>query len=158
MNKTHWLHNPNKNYLWHQDLPNGDDLIVTIKSAQWEVVENPKLHTKEEKRVVRFEEDGVKPFICNETNAATIVKVTWCKFMEETSGKQIVFFVSQTKVKWQTVDCLRIRDVAPKPKEELTPTHPKWSTAKEKVKEGASIEQVRKWYKITEENFNLLSK
>lgn len=154
---THWLYNPNKNYLWHQDLPNGEDIIVTIKSAQWEIVENPKLHTKEEKRVVRFEED-VKPFICNETNAATIVKVTGCKFMEETSGKGVVFFVAQTKVKGQTVDCLRIRDVAPKPKEELTPEHSKWNTAKEKVKEGAGIEQVRKWYKITEENFNLLSK
>jgi hypothetical protein len=65
-------------------LPNGDDITVTIKSAQWEVVENMKLHTKEEKRVVRFMED-IKPFICNETNSATIVKVTGCNFMEDTA-------------------------------------------------------------------------
>jgi hypothetical protein len=82
--KTHWLQSPNKNYLGHQDLPNGDDITVTIKSAQWEVVENMKLHTKEEKRVVRFMED-IKPFICNETNSATIVKVTGCNFMEDTA-------------------------------------------------------------------------
>jgi len=98
MTKTHWLQNPNKNYLGHQDLPGGDDLVVTIKSAQWEIVENPKLHTKEEKRVVRFAED-VKPFICNETNAASIMKVTGCKFMEETHDKRIQFFVSTAKVK-----------------------------------------------------------
>lgn len=155
--KTHWLMNPNKNYLGHQDLPNGDDITVTIASAAWEAVENPKLGTKEEKRVVRFVEN-VKPFICNETNAATIVKVTKCKFMEETAWKQIVFFVSQTKVKGQTVDCIRIRDVAPKPKETLTTDHPKWNTAIQKVKEGADIATIRKYYNITEENFNLLSK
>jgi len=126
--------NPNKNYLGHQDLPNGDDIVVTIKSAQWEIVENPKLHTKEEKRVVRFVED-VKPFICNETNAASIMKVTGCRFMEETYDKRIQFFVASTKVKGQTVDCLRIRDVAPKAKETLTPEHSKWSVAQAKKKE-----------------------
>lgn len=155
MTKTHWLQNPNKNYLWHQDLPWGDDITVTIKSAQWEIVENPKLHTKEEKRVVRFVED-IKPFICNETNAASIMKVTGCRFMEETHDKQIVFFVSSTKVKGQTVDCLRIRDVAPKPKDTLTPEHSKWSVAQQKKKEWATIEQIRKYYNITEANFNLL--
>lgn len=158
MNKTHWLANPNKQYLGHQDLPNGDDITVTIKSAAWEAVTNPKLNTSEEKRVVRFVED-IKPFICNETNAASIMKVTKCKFMEETHDKQIVFFVSSTKVKGQTVDCLRIRDVAPKPKETLTPDHPKWETAKQKVKDGADIATIRKYYNISEEDFlSLISK
>lgn len=147
--------NPNKNYLGHQDLPNGDDIVVTIKSAQWEIVENPKLHTKEEKRVVRFVED-VKPFICNETNAASIMKVTGCRFMEETHDKRIQFFVASTKVKWQTVDCLRIRDVAPKAKETLTPEHSKWNVAQAKKKEWATIEQIRKYYDISDSNFNLL--
>ena len=156
---THWLANPNKNYLWHQDLPNGEDITVTIKSAQWEIVENPKLHTKEEKRVVRFVEENVKPFICNETNAASIMKVTGCRFMEETHDKRIQFFVASTKVKGQTVDCLRIRDVAPKAKETLTPTHPKWETAKQKVKDGADIATIRKYYDISEEDFlSLISK
>ena len=41
-NKTHWLQNPNKNYLGHWDLPNGKDLVLTIKSAAWEEVENPR--------------------------------------------------------------------------------------------------------------------
>lgn len=155
MNKTHWLQNPNKNYLGHQDLPNGDDITVTIKSAQWEAVENPKINTREEKRVIHFIEK-VKPFICNETNASSIMKVTGCKFMEDTTGKQITFFVTQTKVKWQSVDCLRIREVPPKKKDELTPDHPKWITAQGKKAEWATIEQIRKFYDITDSNFNLL--
>lgn len=110
--KTHWLQNPNKNYLGHQDLPNGDDIIVTIKSAHWEDVKDPTKWTTESKRVVRFEEK-VKPFICNETNAEMIMKVTWAKFMEDSSWKKIQFYVSQTKVKKEMVDCLRVREFAP---------------------------------------------
>ncbi len=155
MNKTHWLQNPNKNYLGHQDLPNGEDITVTIKSAAWEIVENPKKGTKEEKRVVRFVED-VKPFICNETNAASIMTLTGCKFMEDTIGKRLTFFISQTKVKKEIVDCLRIREIPPKAKEELTPTHPKWSVAQEKKASGSTIEQIRKFYDISDSNFNLL--
>jgi hypothetical protein len=34
------------------------------------------------KRIIRFEE-YVKPFICNETNAAVIMKVTGVRFMED---------------------------------------------------------------------------
>jgi len=153
--KTHWLQTPNKNYLGHQDLPNGEDISVTIKTAAWEAVENPKLHTKEEKRVVRFVED-VKPFICNETNASSIMKVTGCKFMEDTAGRSITFFVTQTKVKGQSVDCLRIREVSAKKKDELIPGHSRWETAKEKKAGGATIEQIRKFYEITDSNFNLL--
>ena len=36
--KTHWLYSPNKNYLGHQDLPNGEDVVLTIASANWETV------------------------------------------------------------------------------------------------------------------------
>jgi len=111
--KTHWLQNPNKNYLGHPDLPNWEDLILTIKSWHWEEVKNPTLWTKEMKRVIRFKED-VKPFICNETNAWLIMKVTWVKYMEESEWKKIQMYVSQTKMMREMVDCIRIRETAPK--------------------------------------------
>lgn len=107
--KTHWLQNPNKNFLGHQDLPNWEDLILTIKSWNWEEVENPKIRTKEMNRVIRFEEK-VKPFICNETNAATIMRSTNTKYIEDAIWKQIQLYVSQTKVMKDMVDCIRIRD------------------------------------------------
>lgn len=112
-NKTHWLQNPNKNYLGHWDLPNGQDAILTISSAAWEEVENPIIRTSEAKRVIRFKENEnwIKPFICNQINAQSILKVTGQKFMEDCEGFRIKIGIGQTKVKGEEVDCLRIRNV-----------------------------------------------
>lgn len=46
----------------------------------------------------------------------------------------------------------------PKKKTELTPGCDKWSTAIEKVKGGMKIEEIRKGYDITDENFAKLKK
>ena len=114
--KTHWLQTPNKNYLGHWDLPNGNDIIVTIKSAQWEEVKNPIINVSEAKRVIRFEEKDIKPFICNETNAQSILKSTGTKYMEDSIGKKIKLYQSQVKVKGEMVDCLRVKEI---PQEQL---------------------------------------
>ena len=111
--KTHWLQNPNKNYLGHWDLPENEDLILTIETAQWEVVENPVQRTKEQKRVIRFKEK-FKPLICNETNAWAILKATWIRYMEDMDWKRIALYASKTKVMRDEVDCVRIRTIAPK--------------------------------------------
>lgn len=111
--KTHWLQNPNKNYLGHWDLPSGQDVILTIKSAQWEEVKNPITNKSDAKRVIRFEEaaNWIKPFICNQVNAQSILKCTGQKFMEDCSGSRIKIGVGQTRVKGEEVDCLRVRNV-----------------------------------------------
>lgn len=137
--KTHWLQNPNKNYLGHQDLPNGDDLIVTIASANWEEVKDPTRNTKEDKRVVRFQEKWIKPFICNETNAEMIMKVTGARFMEDSSWKKVQLYVAQTKMRKEMVDCLRIRDFVP---EEVLDN----SKAIEKLNECKSLEELQTVY------------
>lgn len=155
MTKTHWLQNPNKNYLGHQDLPNGEPVILKIKSAKWEEVKNPITNSSEAKRVVRFEED-VKPFICNEINASSIIKSIGCKFMEDSVGFVIELRVDQTKVMGQTVDCLRVNDkkVVKNKKETLDENHPKWKTAKENVKNGLiDLEGLRKHWCVSDENF-----
>ena len=113
--KTHWLKNPNKNYLGHWDLPNGNDLTLTIKSAEWEKVENPKVGKDdpkrlEPKRVIRWVENA-KPMICNETNAAMIVKSTGIKFMEDSGGKKITLYVAHFKKGVISTDCIRVREV-----------------------------------------------
>lgn len=118
--KTHWLKNPNKNYLGHWDLPD-KDLILTIKSAAWEEVEDPTNGKKELKRVVRFIEP-FKPLICNQTNAISIYKSTCIRNLEDSKGAQIKLYVGsevdrKNKIE---VECVRIRHepVAP-PKTEL---------------------------------------
>jgi len=117
--KTHWLQNPNKNYLGHWDLPNGRDIILTIKSAQWEEVKNPIINISSAKRVLRFEED-VKPFICNETNAQTIMKSTAQKYVEDSIGCKIQLYQSEVKMLGEMVDCLRVRNI---PQSQLFPKY-----------------------------------
>lgn len=108
--KTHWLQSPNKNYLGHWDLPENEDLTLTIKSAKWEEVKNPIINRSEAKRVIRFEEN-YKPLICNQTNAQSIIKSTGVKFMEDSKGCRIQLHIGKHKdrVTKEDVDCIRVR-------------------------------------------------
>ena len=113
--KTHWLQSPNKNYLGHWDLPEKGDLILTISSAKWEEVENPILKKNDPKKfeahkVIRFKED-YKPLICNQTNAAAIIKSTGIKYMEDSTGQKIQLFIGVhfDRVNKENIDCVRIR-------------------------------------------------
>lgn len=153
--KTHWLQNPNKNYLGHWDFPNGKDMILTIVSAKWEEVKNPIINTTEAKRVVRFKEK-VKPFICNQTNANSILKSTGEKFMEDCEGKKIQLFVdtivdNRTK---DDIDCIRIRREKPKAKKlpELKQSTEAWSNCVTAMKGAYTIDDIKKKYSISKEN------
>jgi hypothetical protein len=145
--KTHWLQNPNKNYLGHWDLPDGKDMILTIKSANWEDVTNPVINKTESKRVVRFEEK-VKPFICNQINAVSITKSTGVKFMQDSLGFKIQLYVStiidnRTK---ETIDCIRIRkeSVVKKELPSLIPSDKtNWDKVVLGLKNGFTIDQVK---------------
>ena len=107
--KTHWLKNPNKNYLGHWDLLD-KDLILTIKSAGWEEVKDPTNGKKESKRVVHFVED-YKPLICNQTNAISIYKSTGIRYLEDSSGSKIKLYIGEEvdRKNKVTVECVRIR-------------------------------------------------
>jgi hypothetical protein len=158
-NKTHWLQNPNKNYLGHWDLPSNGDLIVTMKSAQWEEVKNPITGEVKAKRVVRFNED-VKPFICNEINAQSILDSTANKYMEDSIGCEIQLYIGShyMTTSKQNIDCIRIRSkVVKKTKPKLTPKHKRWEDAKTAVKTGETdLDGLRENWDITQENFDLL--
>lgn len=108
-NKTHWLKNPNKNYLGHWDLPDSD-LILTIKSAGWENVKDPTNGSVESKRVVRFEEP-YKPLICNQTNAKSIYASTGVRYLEDSKGVRIALFIGEEADRRNktTVECVRVR-------------------------------------------------
>lgn len=149
--KTHWLQSPNKNYLGHWDLPEDRDLILTIKSASWEEVKNPIINKSEAKRVIRFFED-VKPFICNQINAQSIVKSTGVKYLEESGGEKIALFISSTKDmrSGEYVDCIRIRTTKVIEKPILTESHKRFADAKEAWNSGRR-EGVEKQFFITDE-------
>lgn len=109
--KTHWLKNPNKNYLGHWDIPETGELVATIMSAGWEDVKNPTNNKIENKRVIRFE-GNLKPLICNQTNAKSIIKSTGIRFMEDATGHTITMYVDKiyNRLEKQEVDCIRIRN------------------------------------------------
>jgi hypothetical protein len=109
MSKTHWLKNPNKNYLGHWDLPD-NDLILTIKSAGWEIVKDPTNGKQESKRVVHFEEQ-YKPLICNQTNAKAIYASTGLRYLEDSCGAKIALFIGEEidRKNKITVECVRVR-------------------------------------------------
>ena len=135
--KTHWLQSPNKNYLGHWDLPEGKDLILTIESAKWEEVKNPIINRTEAKRVVRFKEKDIKPWICNQGNAQSIINSTKVKHMEDSGGCKIALFIGvhRDRVSKSDVDCIRVRDTPANPKKpKLTPGHTKWNDAKKSCK------------------------
>lgn len=109
--KTHWLQSPNKNYLGHWDLPESGEMVVTIESAQWEAVTNPIINKTESKRVVRFTDPTIKPWICNEGNAQDVVRYTGVKWMDDSKGHSICLCVGKytdkrTKIE---VDCIRLK-------------------------------------------------
>lgn len=155
--KTHWLKNPNKNYLGHWDLPE-NDLILTIKKAGWEDVTDPTTGKTESKRVVHFVEN-YKPLICNQTNAASIYRSTGIRYLEDSAGAKIKLFIGEdfdrrNRIK---VECVRIRDEKIKQRPAMNPNYPGWKKAKEALKKGAvTIEQLRENYLLTPENEKLI--
>lgn len=153
-NKTHWLANPNKNYFGHWDLPNGEDLILTIDSAQWEDVKNPQNNQTESKRVVRFKEKDIKPLIVNQTNATSILVATGCRFMEDSVGQKIQLYVGSTRDHRAKVDidCVRIRQVKPELPELKPEDTGNWNIIKQALNNGYTIDQIRTKWKISNEN------
>lgn len=150
--KTHWLQSPNKNYLGHWDLPEKEDLILTIESAKWEEVKNPIINVSESKRVIRFKED-VKPLICNQTNANSIIRATGCKYMEDSGGQKITLYTTsimdrRTK---EDIDCVRIRAEKVKAKTELKKGTPLFKEAVKGLKNGFTMDQIKKKYKVSQE-------
>lgn len=155
--KTHWLQSPNKNYLGHWDLPDGKDLILTIESAKWEEVKNPIINKSEAKRVIRFQEKDIKPFICNQGNAQSILKSTGVKFMEDSTGQKITLYIGihRDNVSKENIDCIRIRTVKPRSQAEL-PSITDFEKAVEYLKGGKTISDLRKVRSFDEEmEYNL---
>ena len=87
--KTHWKKLTNPDYLGAYSLDDpSKTIILTIKSVNLERVTGPD-GKKEECIVIHFAEPGVKPMICNRTNAKAITRVAGSVYIEEWIGVQI---------------------------------------------------------------------
>lgn len=108
---THWKKLRNPDYLGSWDLPNGQDIVLTIKSVATKMVHDGN-GGQSECMVMAFAE-RVKPMIVNATNAKTIQKLTKTPFVEQWAGKQIQIGISKVKAFGEVHDALRVRQTAP---------------------------------------------
>lgn len=100
-----------KAWLGEWDLPEDDDLIVTIDYVDREEVQNER--GTEQRLTIHFK-DGYKPMICNTTNAGTIASVTGSERVERWEGKKIQLYRESVRAFGKTTMAIRVRPFAPK--------------------------------------------
>jgi len=110
---THWKVFMNPDFLGAYALEEGQDLILTIDSANKEQFTGNG-GKKDEGLVVHFKEKGVKPMICNSTNAKAISTVAGSSYVENWSNTKISLYSDEVSAFGETVDALRVRNYAPK--------------------------------------------
>ncbi len=117
MAQTHWKSMTNPNYLGVYSLPEGRDIILTIKSVGQELVMGAD-GSKEECVVMHFYEPA-KPFICNKTNLKQITKLLKTPYVEQWYGHKIQIGNEKVKAFGDVVDALRVRSKLPQVQAEL---------------------------------------
>ena len=102
----------NKNYLCSWDVPEGDDLILTVDHCERNEVQNER--GSEKKLVMYFKETGYKPMILNTVNSEAISEAYGSKRVEDWEGKKIAITTEKVKAFGSMKDALRIRPYKPK--------------------------------------------
>lgn len=100
-----------KNFLGSWDLPDGEDLILTIKEVSRDKVKNER--GTEEKLTIHFVED-YKPMILNSTNCDRITQAYGSPKVEDWPGKKVALCTEKVAAFGGIKDAVRIRPYAPK--------------------------------------------
>lgn len=100
-----------KNYLGSWDVPDDEDLILTIDKCARDDVKNER--GSEKKLTLHFVED-YKPMILNATNSKAISEAVGSTKVEDWAGKRVAIFTQKVTAFGGTTDALRIRPFAPK--------------------------------------------
>lgn len=111
MAQTHWKSMTNPNYLGVYSLPDGRDIVLTIKAVGQEPVMGAD-GSKEQCVVMHFHEP-VQPFICNKTNLKQITKLLKTPYVEQWAGHRIQIGSEKVKAFGDVVDALRVRSKLP---------------------------------------------
>ena len=100
-----------KNYLGSWDVPDGEDLVLTIDHAARDDVKNER--GSERKLTIHFVED-YKPMILNATNSKAISEAYGSSKVEDWAGKRIGIYTTKVTAFGGTTDALRIRTYPPR--------------------------------------------
>lgn len=156
--KTHWKTQFNYKWLGAYCLPDGKDVILTIREMKREEVVGDS-GNKEQCLIAYFHENS-KPMIINKTNCKTLEKLFKTPIIEEWSNKQIQVGAAQVKAFGSVVDALRIRPFAPASPGDNRATvetgSAVWSNIIDGLKSGFTINQVMQKYKLTKEQIKEL--
>lgn len=106
-----------KNFLGSWDVPEGEDLTLTIDHCEQNEVKNER--GAEQKLVMYFKESGFKPMILNTVNSEAISEAYGSKRVEDWEGKRISITTERVKAFGSMKDALRIRPYKPKITEEV---------------------------------------
>lgn len=150
--KTHWKKFHNPDFLGAYAFQPGQEIIATITKVTVESVKGSS-GKADDCMVVSFAED-LKPLIANITNSKAIAKVAGSDFIEDWEGVKIQLYVTEVTAFGDTVQAVRVRPKAPKlDKPELTPDHPKWAGAVQKLAAAEiDISGIKKHFKISVAN------
>ena len=100
-----------KNYLGSWDIPEGEDLILTISNVEQDDVKNER--GSERKLTIHFAED-YKPLIMNATNCDRITQAYGSPKVEDWVGKRIALTTEKVPAFGSVKDAVRIRPYPPK--------------------------------------------
>ena len=103
-----------KNYLGSWDIPEGEDLILTIINVEQDDVKNER--GSERKLTIHFAED-YKPLIMNATNCDRITKAYGSPKVEDWVGKRIALTTEKVPAFGSVKDAVRIRPYPPRENE-----------------------------------------
>lgn len=159
-NKTHYRKVFKSDHLGIADLEDlieeGKRLVFTIKEVRQEY--EAKVAGKKIDANIAYFKEPIKPMVLNATNAKVVKEFSGSPFVEDWKNIPIELYIDKNvKMKGEIVGGVRIKPTKPSIKKpELTPTHSKWEDAKKAVKNGSTIESIRKHWDISDQNFKLL--
>lgn len=156
---THWKNQFNYDYLGAYSLPDGKDIILTIKETKKETVVGNS--GKKEECFVAYFHENVKPMILNRTNCKTIEKLYHTPNIEEWVNKQIQVGSTRINAFGEMTDCLRVRPFAPKLSNERPTVETGsivWKNILDGLAGGYMVTQVMTKYQLTKEQIKELQK
>jgi len=111
--KTHWKVQFNYDYMGSYSLPDGKDVILTIKETKKEQVTGT--NGKKEDCFVCYFIESDKPMILNRTNCKTISKIAGSAFIEDWPNVRVQLGIDTVSAFGESVEALRIRNIKPQP-------------------------------------------
>ena len=154
---THWKTQFNYAYLGAYSLPDGKDIILTIREMKRGEVVNAS--GKKEECFIAYFYENVKPMVLNRTNCKTMTRLFKNTNFESWINKQIQIGAVMVDAFGEKVDSLRIRPFIPKIENSLPTVETGsviWKNILDALAGGYTVAQVQMKNKLTKEQIKEL--